>query len=68
VAGFGRDASLSSPEALANDRWSGADEAACAVAFLTSSAASSVSGGAPFVDGGWTAIDGPPTGLTQRVR
>jgi hypothetical protein len=27
-----------------------------------------VSGSTLFVDGGWTAIDGPPTGLTQLAR
>jgi NAD(P)-dependent dehydrogenase (short-subunit alcohol dehydrogenase family) len=47
------------------NRWSDADEVATAVAYLASDAASYVSGTTLFVDGGWTAVDGPPTGLTQ---
>jgi hypothetical protein len=41
------------------DRWSRADEVATAVAYLASDAASYVSGSTLFVDGGWTAVDGP---------
>jgi NAD(P)-dependent dehydrogenase (short-subunit alcohol dehydrogenase family) len=47
------------------NRWSRPDEVATAVAYLASDAASYVSGSTLFVDGGWTGIDGPPTGLTQ---
>ena len=47
------------------NRWSQPSEVAAAVVFLGSDAASYVTGSALLVDGGWTAIDGPPTGLTQ---
>lgn len=46
-------------------RWGQPSEVASAVAFLASDAASYVSGSTLLIDAGWTAIDGPPTGLTQ---
>lgn len=47
------------------NRWAEPREVASAIAYLASDAASYVTGTAFLVDGGWTAIDGPPSGLTQ---
>lgn len=50
------------------NRWSTPREVATAVAFLACDAASYITGTALAVDGGWTAIDGPPSGLTETAR
>jgi NAD(P)-dependent dehydrogenase (short-subunit alcohol dehydrogenase family) len=50
------------------NRWSEPGEVATAVAVLASDAASYITGSAQMVDGGWTAIDGPPSGLTEAAR
>jgi NAD(P)-dependent dehydrogenase (short-subunit alcohol dehydrogenase family) len=47
------------------NRWGQTSEVASAVAFLASDAASYISGSTMLIDAGWTAIDGPPTGLTK---
>ena len=47
------------------NRWGQPSEVGSAVALLASDAASYISGSSLSVDAGWTAIDGPPTGLTQ---
>lgn len=46
-------------------RWGQPPEVGSAVAFLASDAASYISGSTMMIDAGWTAIDGPPTGLTK---
>jgi NAD(P)-dependent dehydrogenase (short-subunit alcohol dehydrogenase family) len=47
------------------NRWADPSEVAAAVAFLACDAARYVTGTALLVDGGWTATDGAPTGLTK---
>ncbi|HXF79550.1 MAG TPA: SDR family oxidoreductase [Usitatibacter sp.] len=46
-------------------RWGQPSEVGSAVAFLASDAASYINGSTLMIDAGWTAIDGPPTGLTK---
>jgi NAD(P)-dependent dehydrogenase (short-subunit alcohol dehydrogenase family) len=46
-------------------RWGQPQEVGSVVGFLASDAASYISGSTLMIDAGWTAIDGPPTGLTQ---
>ena len=68
VQASGPTSTISMPGIPCFNRWSQPDEVATAVAYLASDAASYVSGSTLFVDGGWTGIDGPPTGLTQLAK